>query len=141
MIIDPSRLGSGSANWPLPNQDVTLERLSSEVRGDIGLVAVFGMTSVDVLHVSEAFSRMFESPDALRRNLDALAADLRSGFAERGLLSSFRPNDSRVEYTTLRDGDSQLVQVYCGERGMVVAIDADEPVESLVQAAYSLLSV
>ena len=141
MIIDPAHLGSGSANWPLPDRDVALERLSTAAEGEVGLVAVFGTTSVDILHVSEEFGGQFDSPSDLRRHLRLLASTLRSEFATRGLLGRFRPPGTGAEYTATRDGDTLLVQVYCGKRGMLCAVDAEEPVEPIVQAACELLSI
>ena len=138
MIIDPVRMAA--PNGPTPSHPVVMDALSEVTDSDLELVAMFGATSFDIFHVGDAFGDRFEDAAALRRHLTSIGEDLRSEFFQRDLFGGLRPTGDRVEYTTKEQGGVVFVQVFCGRRGMLLAVDADGPIPPLVDAASKLLA-
>lgn len=137
MIIDPARMIS--VNGPGPNSDVAMDAIRETAEGAVSLVAVYGATAFDLFHVGESVRESFGSRDELVSHLSTLAEETRREFMERGLFSGLSPVQNSVEYRfEERDGHGVL-QVYCGGRGMLLFVDADEPVEPLVRTASKLL--
>ena len=139
VILSPARLSG--ANDPAPNSDVVLSTLRGVSDGPLGLVAVFGATSFDVFHVDDVMVDSFEDRDAVRAHISELAQETRRQFVEHGLLTGLNPTQgpNQVRYRTREYRDGQLVEVFVGGRGMLVAAVAEEPVEPLATAAAQLL--
>lgn len=139
MILTPSRLSG--ANYPVPNSEAVLSALSDADGRPPGLVAVFGATSFDVFHVADRIVDSFDTRAELGEHIDELAAETRREFVEHGLFAGMSParNPGRAEYLSREYCDGRLVRVFVGGRGMLVAVDADAPVEPLAETAAQLL--
>ena len=105
------------------------------------LVAVYGATSFDLFHVSDALSASYDDRTSLTATISELAEEMREEFVRYGLFAGLRPTQKRVEYKSGTLDGRKLLQVYCGGRGMLLLVDTDEPEEPLVRAVMGLLSV
>ncbi len=138
MILNPSRMAD--PNGPTPDRDLVVDTLEGKAQTDLSLIAVYGATSFDIFHVGDPFRESFDDEAALQAHFSDLADEMRTEFFEHGLFAGLRPTHQQVEYRTRPHGDERLLQVYCGGRGMVVVLDAEEPVKPLVHAACQLLA-
>ncbi|MDS0293336.1 hypothetical protein [Halogeometricum luteum] len=130
-----------SANWPGPNRDVAMGTLREAADEPLDLVAVYGATSFDLFHVSDALSESCNDRASLVEIITELAEEMREEFVRHGLFSGLRPTQKRVEYKSSMLNGRKLLQVYCGGRGMVLLVHPDQREEPLVRAAMELLGV
>lgn len=127
-------------NGPLPDSDVVLSTLRQRSEAEIAFVAVYGATSFDVFYVGDAIREAFDDRDDFRSYISGLAQKARDEFVERGLFAGLRPVGDRIEFRVDEHDGLQFVHVFCGGRGMLLAVDPDEPVKPLVSVAAGLLS-
>lgn len=139
MIRNPAQMKS--ANWPGPNRDVAMETLRRAADEPIDLVAVYGATSFDLFHVSDALSASYDDRASLIATISDLAGEMREEFVRHGLFAGLRPTQKQVEYKSGTLDGRKLLKVYCGGRGMVLLVHSDQQAEPLVRAAMELLGV
>lgn len=139
MIHNPAQMNS--ANWPGPDRNVAVKTLRSVADDRLDLVAVYGATSFDLLHVSDDLSASYDDRESLVGRISDLAEETRRDFVRHGLFAGLRPTHDRVEYKSGTLDGRKLLQVYCGGRGMLLLVDTEEPEEPLVRAVMGLLSV
>ena len=137
MILNPARAPSGKG--PGPDNDVVLRTLERTAEGSLELVAVYGATSFDLFHVGDALGEALGADERLPDHIAALAQESRSEFVEHGLFAGMRPTGAQVDYRTEERDGLRFLYVYYGGRGMLLAIDPDEPIPPLVRTAAGLL--
>jgi len=128
-----------SPNGPTPSHPVVMDTLTEATEAELELVAMFGATSFDVFHVGDTFEEQFDDASDLRGHLASMAGELQSEFFERDLFEGLLPTDDRVKVTTVEGESVTYVEVFCDQRGMLLAVDPDASVPPLAEAASKLL--